>query len=193
MSVPTFCHGLRAISDAVIGSDGLRRSTSLFLVHERSHTCIASNAFENVECVAIVCLSSSLNKVARQVACGPSPRETTSRRGSRWTALTTTLSLTPPSQSASIVARSASSLSRRAPPGATYRWSSVVGQRQVHRMTRQLTPSSLGWGHTTPAQVSCSAHPSPGKIHVVGSVPTSTDSSSAADPSVAESLSTGLE
>ena len=52
-------------------------------VHERSCTCIASNVFENVECVAIVRLSSSLNSVARQVVCGPSPRETTSRRGSR--------------------------------------------------------------------------------------------------------------
>ena len=44
---------------------------------------MASNAFENVECVAIVRVSSSLNSVARQVDCGRSPRETTSCRDSR--------------------------------------------------------------------------------------------------------------
>ena len=54
---------------------------------------------------------------------------------------------------------------------------------QVHTMTRQLTPSSLDLGRTTPAQAFCSARPSPGQMHVVGSYPTSTDSSSVADPS----------
>ena len=64
---------------------------------------------------------------------------------------------------------------------------------KVHNMTRPLTPWTLDWGRTTPAQAIYSAHPSLGQKRVVGSVPTSTDSSSAADPPVAEPLSTGLE
>ena len=50
-----------------------------------------------------------------------------------------------------------------------WRWSSVVGQRQVHRMTRQLTLSSLDLGRTMPAQAFCSARPSQGQMHVVAS------------------------